>query len=78
MMNAKAYVLIEIEAGQTSEVVMALSELAGVRSVDAITGPYDVIATVETVDQRAIGRLVMDDLQHISGIKRTITCLVIA
>jgi len=53
-MNAKAYVLIEIEAGQTSEVVMALSELAGVRSVDAITGPYDVIATVETADQRAL------------------------
>ena len=38
MTNAKAYILIEIEAGQTSEVVMALSELASVRLVDAITG----------------------------------------
>jgi len=78
MMNAKAYVLIEIEAGQTSEVVMALSGLAGVRSVDTITGLYDVIATVETADQRAIGRLVMDELHHVPGIKRTITCFVIA
>lgn len=78
MMKAKAYILIEVKAGQTSEVVIELNELAGVRSVDAITGPYDVIATVEAVDQRAIGRLVMDDLQQLPGIKRTITCVVIA
>ena len=77
MMNAKAYILIEVKAGQTSEVVIGLNEPAGVRSVDAITGPYDVIATVETADQRGIGRLVMDELQQLPGIKRTITCVVI-
>lgn len=78
MMSAKAYVLIEVEAGQAGEVVAALDALPSIRAVDAITGPYDVIATAETDDQRAIGRLVMDELQHIPGLRRTITCVVIA
>ena len=78
MVNAKAYVLIEVEAGQTNAVFTALGQLDGIRAVDVTTGPYDVIAVVETADQRAIGRLVMDELHHIPGIKRTITCLVIA
>jgi len=77
-MNTKAYVLIEVKAGQINEVVTALDQLTSVRVVDVTTGPYDVIATVETADQRAIGQLVMDELQHIPGIKRTITCFVIA
>jgi len=77
-MNAKAYVLIEEEAGEPEAVVVALRDLATIRAADVVTGPYDVIATVETSDQPAIGRLVMDQLQHIPGIKRTITCLVIA
>jgi len=42
-----------------------------------ITGPYDIIATIETPDQRAIGRLVMDAIHEITGIKRTITCVAI-
>jgi DNA-binding Lrp family transcriptional regulator len=76
-MLAKAYVLIEAEAGQLREVLAALRSLPGIRAADVITGPYDLIAIIETTDQRAIGRLVMDDLQAIAGIKRTITCVAI-
>jgi len=76
-MHARAYVLIEAEAGQVGAVVAALHELPDIRAADAVTGPYDIIATIQTSDQRAIGRLVMDTIHGISGIKRTLTCLVI-
>ena len=76
-MLARAYVLIEAEAGQVAEVIAALRGLQGVRTADIITGPYDLIAVIELPDQRAIGRLVMDELHGIAGIKRTITCLAI-
>ncbi len=76
-MLARAYVLIEAEAGQVAEVIAALRGLQGVRTADIITGPYDLIAVIEVPDQRAIGRLVMDELHGIAGIKRTITCLAI-
>jgi DNA-binding Lrp family transcriptional regulator len=77
MHQARAYVLIEAEAGQVNSVIAQLRELAGVSAVDPVTGPYDVIVIIETPDPRNIGRLVMNDFHNIVGVKRTITCLAI-
>ncbi len=76
-MEARAYVLIEAESGKISEVLTALRAIDGLIAVDAVTGPYDIVATVQTPDPRQIGRLVMNDIHAISGVKRTITCMVI-
>ena len=76
-MQARAYVLIEVEAGQIEEVIAALRSLQGIRAADVVTGPYDIIATIELPEQRLIGRLVMDTIHGIAGLKRTITCLAI-
>jgi DNA-binding Lrp family transcriptional regulator len=76
-MQARAYVLIEAEAGQVATVISLLRALPGVSVADPVTGPYDIIVTVETQDQRDIGRLVMNELHRIDGIKRTVTCLAI-
>jgi DNA-binding Lrp family transcriptional regulator len=51
--------------------------LPGVTAADAVTGPYDIIMTIETPDPRAIGRLVMNEIHGVTGIKRTVTCLAI-
>ncbi|MFO7169217.1 MAG: Lrp/AsnC ligand binding domain-containing protein [Chloroflexota bacterium] len=77
MQQARAYVLIEAEAGQVASVIARLRALPGVSIADPVTGPYDIIVTIETPDQRDIGRLVMNELHAIPGIKRTVTCLAI-
>jgi DNA-binding Lrp family transcriptional regulator len=76
-MHARAYVLIEAEAGQVGSVIAALRAMPGVITADAVTGPYDIIVTVETPDPRDIGRLVMNEVHGVTGIKRTVTCLAI-
>ena len=76
-MDARAYLLIEADAGEVGAVIRTLREVPGIRTADAVTGPYDIIATIETPDQRMIGRLVIDVIHGITGIKRTITCLAI-
>ena len=38
-MAAKAFVLIETTVGRNKEVATALEKLAGVKSVDIVTGP---------------------------------------
>ena len=76
-MQARAYVLIEAEAGQVGSVISALRELTGVSAADPVTGPYDIIMTIETPDPRDIGRLVMNEIHGVAGIKRTVTCLAI-
>jgi len=76
-MEAKAYVLIEAESGRVAEVLTSLRTITGMSAADAVTGPYDIIATVLTPDPRNIGRLVMNEIQGVEGIKRTVTCIVI-
>jgi len=76
-MPDKAFVLIETAVGKNKEVVAALSQLEGVQSVDAVTGPYDVIAIVEGVNLNAVGDLVTGKIHPIAGISRTVTCLAV-
>jgi len=74
---AKAFVLIETVVGRNKEVVTALKQLEGVESVNTVTGPYDVITTVEGETLNDIGDLVTAKIHPIAGISRTVTCLVI-
>ena len=76
-MSAKAYVLIETAVGKTKDVVAALQgqKLKEIKSVDLVTGPYDIIAVVEHDDFNAIGSLVTESFHPVPGISRTVTCL---
>ncbi|HJX03483.1 MAG TPA: Lrp/AsnC ligand binding domain-containing protein [Dehalococcoidia bacterium] len=74
-MAAKAFVLIETDIGKTKEVYTALQKLRAIKSVDAVTGPYDIIITIEGDDINAIGKLVAGEIHAIPGIRRTVTCL---
>ncbi|MBA7688841.1 hypothetical protein ES703_97330 [subsurface metagenome] len=76
-MAAKAFVLIETAVGRTKEVVAALSRLEGIKSVDTVTGPYDIIAVIEGESLNEIGDLVTGKIHPIAGISRTVTCLAI-
>ena len=76
-MAAKAFVLIETEAGKSREISDALRNLKGVKSVDTVTGPYDVIAVIEEDNLSDIGELVTSKLHPIAGIYRTVTCLAV-
>jgi DNA-binding Lrp family transcriptional regulator len=73
----KAYVLIETQVGKTNDVVEAIRGVEGVVSVDAVTGPYDAIAVVQGETLNKIGDLVTAKVHPISGISRTVTCLVL-
>ena len=74
-MATKAYILIETTVGKSTDVSKILSDLPDVVNVDAVTGPYDIIAIVSSNDLNSIGELVTNDIHTIPGIVRTVTCL---
>jgi DNA-binding Lrp family transcriptional regulator len=74
-MAAKAFVLIETAVGKNKEVANALEKLKGIKSVDIVTGPYDIIAIIEGASLNDIGDLVTGKIHPIPGISRTVTCL---
>ena len=76
-MAARAFVLIETDVGKTRDVTTALKKLKDVKSVDTVTGPYDIIVIIEAKDLNDIGDLVTGSIHPITGISRTVTCLAI-
>ncbi|HEX74057.1 MAG TPA: Lrp/AsnC family transcriptional regulator [Dehalococcoidia bacterium] len=76
-MTAKAFILIETAVGKTKEVTTSIEQLKGVKSVNTVTGPYDIIAIIEGESLNEIGDLVTVQIHPVSGIARTVTCLVL-
>lgn len=71
----KAYILVEIEAGQSDRILAELKSISAITAADAVTGPYDIIAAIEVPDSNTLGTLIRTRLQHLTGVKRTVTCL---
>jgi DNA-binding Lrp family transcriptional regulator len=76
-MAATAFVLIETAVGRTKEVVNTLSNMKGTKSVNTVTGPYDIIAIIEADNLNDIGDLITGKIHEIDGISRTVTCLTV-
>ena len=76
-MATKAFVLIETAVGKTREVAKALRAVQGIKTVDVVTGPYDVIAMAEANDINSIGDMVTGAVHTIGGVVRTVTCVAV-
>jgi DNA-binding Lrp family transcriptional regulator len=74
----KAYALINASPGRALDIAVHLKGKPGIVAADAITGDYDVIAVCEAPDVNGIGMIIIDQIQKVDGVFKTITCLVVA
>lgn len=75
--KASAYVLIKVEASMAHAVYNQLKNYESVVQVDAVTGPHDVIAIVESSDVSTLGSFIINKIRTIDGVKDTLTCHII-
>jgi len=71
----RAYILIEMVAGHSRNLVESLQERQVVKELDRVTGPYDVIAVLEATDINRISDIVADEIHSLPGVVRTTTCV---
>jgi DNA-binding Lrp family transcriptional regulator len=76
--NTRAYILIETAVGKTQKVAEELRLVQAMKSVDTVTGPFDIIAIAEADDLPGIGDLISDGLHRVPGIVKTVTCLAVS
>ena len=75
---SKAYVLINVRSqSRIKETVNHLCKKKGVKSAEAIFGPYDIIAVIEGQDLKHLSNTVNNDLYDLGHIQSSITCIVI-
>jgi hypothetical protein len=77
-MAAKAYVLLRTAPGLTKAIYSSLKISPMVRSVELITGPYDLIVAIEAANTNEILTTVMKEIRPAAGIRDTVTCLVVS
>lgn len=70
-----AYILITTDAGKVMDVLAAIKKIKGVKSAHAIIGPYDIIAFVEFGSPDDLTSLIIDKIQKVEGLSRTLTCI---
>ena len=73
----QAYILVQTEVGKAADVATSIAQIAGVTQADDVTGPYDVIVRAEADNVDDLGRLVVAQIQGVSGITRTLTCPIV-
>ena len=71
----KAYVLIEMVAGYSTQFLAAIQDRPGIVLTDRVTGPYDVLVVVEAEDLNGLSSLVQGDIHTQQGVVRTTTCV---
>lgn len=76
-MVVQAYILIQTEVGKAAEVASSIAAIKGVTLAEDVTGPYDVIVRAEARNVDELGKLVVEKVQHLEGITRTLTCPVV-
>ena len=73
----KAFLLIRTNPRNTSEILRKISQYNFVNEVDMVTGPYDLIAAIESQTTDDLLDLITREIRYIDGVTDTITCFVI-
>ena len=71
----RAYILIQMMAGHSRNLVTTLEGYQAVNDIERVTGPYDVIALLEATDINDISDIVADEIHTLAGVVRTTTCV---
>jgi DNA-binding Lrp family transcriptional regulator len=72
-----AYVMLTVEPKQAAAVTSALRRLPGVRALQSVSGPFDMIASVEAAGVAEMDALI-DEIGAVRGVERTNSSIVLS
>lgn len=76
-MAISAFVLIDVSGNHTKSAYKTLTRIQGVKSLHAVTGPFDLIAHIEAETIEELNDLVLSRIRSVDGITKTSTALVL-
>lgn len=74
-MNAKVYVLLRVKENKSEQAIQALQNKAGVRLLDMLEGPPDVIMMVQAHERRRLAELTVAALASVEDITEDLQLL---
>jgi DNA-binding Lrp family transcriptional regulator len=71
----KAYILVNTELGETSEVVKGLKGVMEIKNVYIVYGIYDIIVEAEADTMDKVKEIVFNKIRRLNYVKSTITLI---
>jgi DNA-binding Lrp family transcriptional regulator len=75
--RVQAFIMLTVEPKQAAAVNSALKRMPGVRRLQSVSGPFDMIATVEAAGVAEMDAII-DEIGGVKGVERTNTSLVLS
>jgi DNA-binding Lrp family transcriptional regulator len=72
-----AFVMLTVEPKQAAAVTSALRKMSGVRRLQSVSGPFDMIATVDAPSVSEMDALI-DEIGGLAGVERTNSSIVLS
>ncbi|HEY2752858.1 MAG TPA: Lrp/AsnC family transcriptional regulator [Phenylobacterium sp.] len=72
-----AFIMLTVEPKQAAAVTAALKSMVGVRKLQSVSGPFDMIAAVEAPTVGEMDALI-DEIGSLRGVERTNSSIVLA
>lgn len=72
-----AFIMLTVEPKQAAAVTAALKRMSGVRRLQSVSGPFDMIATVEAAGVAEMDALI-DEIGAVKGVERTNSSIVLS
>jgi DNA-binding Lrp family transcriptional regulator len=72
-----AFIMLTVEPKQTAAVTGAMKRMAGVRRLQSVSGPFDMVATVEAASVSDMDALI-DEIGALRGVERTNSSIVLS
>lgn len=72
-----AYSLISAEPGMASKIFDEVEGLEGIQSVEAVAGPYDIVARIEVDSLEKLTGTVFGKIRGVDGVTSTTTLIVV-
>ena len=76
-MAISAFILIDVTGNHTKSAFKTLTRIQGVKTLHAVTGPFDLIAEVEAETIEELNDIVLSRIRSVDGIMKTSTALVL-
>ena len=70
---ARAYILVNAQAGSAPSIQRALEGHPGVRTADLVIGSHDLVLVVEGADIQEIAKFVLNEVHGTPGVSNTLT-----
>ncbi len=72
-----AYILVTARSSKVKQALEELVKIPAVKLAHAVTGPFDIILQLEGASIKEVGQIVVDQVQKVEGVERTLTCLAV-